>query len=96
MKATKIYYEKLFNTGNFTNEKIGIELIIENGEKASDVLEQAKNFVNSINPIEIRKKEYEEALKIVNNKTNYIYQKVIDAEKVIENYKEEEDDNLPF
>ena len=95
MKATKIYYEKLFNLGNYQNEKIGIELIIEDGEKASDVLEQAKNFVNSINPIEMRKKEYEEALKIVNNKMNYIYQRVIEAEKVIENYKEE-DDNLPF
>ena len=43
----------------------------------------------------MRKKEYEEALKIVNNKMNYIYQKVIEAEKVIENYKEE-DNNLPF
>lgn len=95
MKATKIYYEKLFNLGNYQNEKIGIELIIEDGEKASDVLEQAKNFVNSINPIEMRKKEYEEALKIVNNKMNYIYQRVIEAEKVIENYIEE-DDNLPF
>ena len=95
MKATKIYYEKCFNLGNFENEKIGIELITEDGEKASDVLKQAKNFVNSINPIEIRKKEYEEALKIVNNKMNYIYQKVIEAEKIIENYKEE-NDNLPF
>ena len=47
MKATKIYYQKCFNLGNYQNEVVGIELEIGEGEKATDVLEKAKQFVES-------------------------------------------------
>ena len=38
MKATKIYYQKCFNLGNYQNEVVGIELEVGEGEKASDKL----------------------------------------------------------
>ena len=47
MKATKIYYQKCFNLGNYQNEVVGIELEVGDGEKAVDVLEKAKQFVDS-------------------------------------------------
>lgn len=33
MKATKVYYQKCFNLGNYQNEVIGIELEVESGRK---------------------------------------------------------------
>lgn len=47
MKATKIYYEELRTTGQYNNKKIGVELQVEKGEKASDVLKKAKIFVQA-------------------------------------------------
>ena len=56
MKAKKIIYEKLFNLGNYTHEKIGIELEVQDGENASEVLERAKQFVNGLDPKKRKKK----------------------------------------
>ena len=50
MKATKIYYKKLFNLGNFQNEEIGVEIEVEYGERAVDVLQKARQFVNGLDP----------------------------------------------
>ena len=46
MKAIKIYYEKCFNLGNYENEKIGIEVLIEE-ESAVEALKAAKDFVET-------------------------------------------------
>ena len=45
MKAKQITYEKV-KSCNFNNEKIGIILEVEENEKAEDVFEKAKLFVN--------------------------------------------------
>lgn len=47
MKATKIYYKELRTTGQYNNREVGIELEIEEGEKASDVAHKARLFVQS-------------------------------------------------
>ena len=44
MKAKQVTYEKV-KSANFNNEKIGIVMEVEDGEKAEDVLEKAKLFV---------------------------------------------------
>ena len=44
MIAKQIIYERV-KSENFNNEKVGIAIEIENGEKAEDVLEKAKLFV---------------------------------------------------
>lgn len=48
MKATKIYYQELRTVGQFNNKTVGIELEIEDGEKAADVAHKAKMFVQSM------------------------------------------------
>lgn len=45
MKAMRIYYEKCFNLGNYENEKIGIEILLEDEDTAKDALKAAKDFV---------------------------------------------------
>lgn len=47
MKCNKIYYEELRTTGQFNNKKIGIELELQEGEKAADAIAKAKIFVQS-------------------------------------------------
>lgn len=46
MKVEKIFYQKLFPTGPYSNEKIGVEVIVEPGETAEDCLTAAKNTVS--------------------------------------------------
>ena len=45
MKATKIIYSRLISLGNYENAKIEIELEVEEGEKAIDVYNSAKEWV---------------------------------------------------
>ena len=45
MKANKIVYSRLISKGNYENAKIEIELEVEAGEKASEVFEAAKKWV---------------------------------------------------
>ena len=99
MKAKKIIYEKLFNLGNYTHEKIGIELEVQDGEKASEVLERAKQFVNGLDPKKNKEEAYLRAKAISNNPGNNSYNSVIEANEIIREYEQEnnqEDDDLPF
>ena len=98
MKATKIYYKKLFNLGSYQNEEIGIEIEIEPGERAADVLQKAKMFVNNFNPVNQAKINYEKSLAILENKDVYQYKLVKDAEEFVEKYNAEQakSEDLPF
>ncbi|MEJ2043671.1 MAG: hypothetical protein P8X74_03760 [Reinekea sp.] len=45
MKAKTVIYERLFNTGNFSHEKFSIEIELEDGEKAQDAIDKARELV---------------------------------------------------
>lgn len=94
MKATKIYYQKCFNLGNYQNEVIGIELVIEDSEKAIDVLEKAKKFVESRDIIKVGIDEYNRCIQIVNCPDDYTGKQVREANEFLRKY--ETKDNLPF
>lgn len=47
VKATRIFYKKLVNLGDFEHEQVGIELEVEEGERAEDVLAAARRFVRA-------------------------------------------------
>ncbi len=96
MKAKKIYYKRLFNLGNFSNAEIGIELEVEENEKAIDVLKNAKQFIDAFDPnIDIAEK-IEKLEHIINNPRNYNYGQVEDAKKELERIQSNKDDDLPF
>ncbi len=96
MKATRIYVERCFNLGNYENEKVGIELEVEEGEKAADVLAHAKRFLDKNNPEILRDlMEYERAKSIIENPKAYMYVEVEDAKKLVEKIDAVSDD-LPF
>ena len=41
----RIYYEKCINLGNYENEKIGIEILLEDDDTAKDAMNKAREFV---------------------------------------------------
>lgn len=52
MRATKVLYERVHNLGNYENERIGIEIQLDEGEKADEALRLARVFVNrSLRPV---------------------------------------------
>ena len=95
MKAKKIIYEKLVNLGNYQHEKIGIEIEIEAGETASEVLAKARLFVD-ISTDNTEFKKYEKCKEILLSRAMYRYNDVVEAEKFVKEYEEKAKDELPF
>lgn len=46
MHITTINYTKTFNLGNYSSEKIGVEIALNEGEDAMEAMEAAKNLVH--------------------------------------------------
>ena len=95
MKATKIYYQKCFNLGDYQNEVIGIELAIEDGEKAADALLRARNFVAFQNNSEFKSAELLRAKSIIDYSDEYTGKQIKAAQRTIEEY-EQSTTELPF
>lgn len=83
----------MFNLGSYEHEEISIEIEIEQGEKAQDVLEMAKKFVNSQHIQADRM--LEESYRIVNDPDNHTPRQVREAQAYIDDNSVKHDD-LPF
>jgi hypothetical protein len=46
MRAKKVMYERLVNTGNYSHEKYGIEIEIEKGDSVNNAFVSAKKVVD--------------------------------------------------
>ena len=98
MKAEKIYYKRLFNLGSYQNIEVGITLIAEEGDKAIDVFEKAKLFVDSLDPNDSNLEEYNQSKLILERPDNYNYAAVKRAEMVVLKWENENSplEDLPF
>ena len=96
MKALKVTYSRLISKGNYENAKIEIELEVEEGEKASDVFEAAKNWVEKRIAVE-KLSDYtiERAKKVMVDKRNHTLAQIEEAEEILSKIKIKDDD-LPF
>lgn len=95
MKAKKISYSRLISKGNYENAKIEIELEVEDGEKASDVFEAAKTFVeNRIGIEKVSQYMLERAKRVMDDKRNHTLAQIEEAEEILA--KAKADDDLPF
>jgi len=50
MSITEVRYERLFNTGNYCNQKIGLTATVEDGEDAQAILDALRAFVAANDP----------------------------------------------
>lgn len=96
MKANKIVYSRLISKGNYENAKIEIELEVEAGEKASEVFEAAKNWVEKRIAVE-KLSDYtiEKARKVMDDKRNHTLAQIEEAEEILAKVKVSNNE-LPF
>lgn len=96
MKAKLITYSRLINKGNYEHEKIEISLEVEKGDKASEVYDAAKKFIDR--RVEIAKlSDYtiQSAKKVMDDKRNHTLAQIEEAEEVLKKASVQDDD-LPF
>jgi len=88
MKAIKVIYSRLISKGNYENSKIEIELQVEEGEKAADVFEAAKSFVEKRIAVE-KLSDYtiEKARKVIDDKRNHTLAQIEEAEEILSKVK---------
>lgn len=95
MKAKSIIYSRLISLGNYENEKIEIELEIQEGEKASDVFEAAKKFVEAnISKSKVLQYEIDNAKKVLADEGIHTLNQIECAKKLLGGLKTSND--LPF
>ena len=90
MKATKVKYEKTFNLGNYSNEVIGVEIELADGETAKAAIEKAREYVNNI---QVSKDQLDKARRIVEAPDGFYYSEVNKAREIL---AAADDDDLPF
>lgn len=93
MKAVKVSYARVYSLPNYQNEKISIEIEVQDGEKASEVLTACRKWCDSQSLSNNDKANYEKLKEIVGNPDNYTGLQVKQAKAELANIEDEE---LPF
>lgn len=95
MKVTIVRYEKLVNLGNYENQKLGVEVQLEDGETPSEAVQRAKAFVDAhVTPKADTNYDIEQARRIVANPDDYAPKKVREAQLLLDAVTEA--DQIPF
>lgn len=83
MEITQISYHKVFNLGNYSNEKIGVDIKIGPGENPLDAFAEAKKLVEKSHRFFQDLPLYEEAKNRVADPDNYTGRDVKQSHDVI-------------
>lgn len=84
MKIQTIQYHKVFNLGNYSNEKIGVDVVIADGEDPLEAFAEAKRLVEKSHKFFVDLPSYENAKKVVANPDEYTGRNVKEARQCIE------------
>lgn len=93
MKVTMIRYEKLVNLGNFSNQKLGVEVQLEDGESPHAAIRRAMAFVEKELEPGPDKYNIEQAERIVANPDDYSPKKLREAQNFLSQVGADE---IPF
>lgn len=95
MQVTIVRFEKLINLGNYENQKLGVEVQLDEGEAPSEAVKRAKAFVEAhLAPKVDTNYDIEQAKRIVANPDDYAPKKVREAQTLLDRVTEE--DSIPF
>lgn len=83
MKITTVSYHKVFNLGNYSNEKIGIDISLADGENPLDAFAEAKKQVEKSHQFFQDLPKYEQAKKIISNSLDFTGRDVSTAYEII-------------
>lgn len=71
MKTTSVSYHKVFNLGNYSNEKIEVNIELEPTDSPNDALAKARDFVENQHQLSKQKERYLEVCEMLTNQDNY-------------------------
>lgn len=87
MTIEKISYHKTFNLGNYSNEKIGIDVLLGPDESPLDAFAEAKKQVEKSHQFFQDMPAYERAKKIVENNDDFTGREIKASEQVIKAFE---------
>lgn len=88
MKIEKISYHKTFNLGNYSNEKIGLDIVLSEGENILDAFAEAKIQVEKSHKFFQDAPAYQRAKSIITNTDDHTGRDVKQAEELIKVFEE--------
>ncbi len=88
MQIEKVSYHKTFNLGNYSNEKIGADIILAPDENPLDAFAEAKKQVEKSHKFFQDQPDYEKAKQIVSRPDDYTGRQVKAAEQAIEVFEQ--------
>ena len=91
MKIKIINYERLFNLGNFSHEKIGLVAEVEKGESVSAVFSTLKKWVEQKSSTYEGDQELRKAQEILRDRQNQLVGRVEWAEEYLAAHSGEEE-----
>lgn len=94
MNIKQVEYSKVFNLGNYSNEKIGVVIDITENDNVVDVIAEAKKQVEEAHGFFREYPQYEHAQHIVKNVDDYTGRQVSDAQAGIEKFEKKYKDYL--
>lgn len=62
MKTLSVSYHKVFNLGDYSNEKIGVDIQLEPGDNVQDATNKARDFVENQFQLNSQKNKYLRAI----------------------------------
>ena len=95
MKPVKVYYERCINLGDYENEKIGIEIELEDGDTVTKAVESARERIRILTGTQLVETQWEKYERIAND-PNQPYSKVLEAKKWLEEHHDQKPEDLPF
>jgi hypothetical protein len=87
MNIERISYHKTFNLGNYSNEKIGIDIAVGEGENPIEVFAEAKRQVEKSHRFFVDQPGYEQAKNIVSNPDDFTGRDVKNAQEAIKAFE---------
>jgi hypothetical protein len=88
MQIEKISYHKTFNLGNYSNERIGLDIVLSDGENPLDAFAEAKKQVEKSHKFFQEMPAYESAKSVMNDYDNHTGREIKAAEQLIKVFEE--------
>lgn len=87
MKTQSVSYSKVFNLGNYSNEKIEVAIELEPGDNPAQVLDKARNFAEQQHKLNKEKERYLQACDILTRQDDYTGNQLKQAQSFKDEYE---------
>lgn len=89
MKTKQVSYSKVFSLGNYENEKIGVEIEIQEGDDVQKAIQEARNFVEFNHKVNGLATELAQCERVVSNPEDFTGRQVQRAKERISEIHEQ-------